>query len=126
MLKLSSLFFGIFYTLFGILSFIPVLTPENLLFNALKVNAASNVIHLVTGLVALSVVFIRPYFERIYFQIIGFIYAIMAIFGFIYGSSPMLGFVANSPALTWLHVITAVVALILGFGTPNTLEKRNS
>ena len=124
MFKAFLILYGIFFAALGILGFIPFLAPEGFLFLLFKINSATNIIHLLTGVVGLLLIFVQSYYERLYFQIIGFIYAILALFGFIYGTSPLLGFIANNCFLTWLHMIAAVGALILGFGTPNTLEKR--
>jgi hypothetical protein len=124
MFKAFSILYGIVFTALGILGFIPFIAPEGLLFLLFKVNSATNIIHFLTGIVGLLVVVGQSYYERIYFQIIGFVYAILALFGFVYGADPVLGFIANNCPLTWFHMIAAVGALILGFGTPNTLEKK--
>lgn len=124
MFKAFLILYGIIFTALGILGFIPFFTPEGALFLLFKVNLATNIIHLAIGVVALLLLLGQSYYERLYFQIIGFIFAILALFGFVYGATPVLGFIANNCALTWFHMIAAVGALILGFGTPNSLEKR--
>lgn len=62
--------------------------------------------------------FISGFFKRnllhFFFQIIGSFYALLALLGFIYVEKEILGIFASSPANTWIHVILAVGALILG------------
>lgn len=123
MFRIFALLYGILFTTLGILGFIQ---SEGLLFSIFKVNAGINGIHLLAGLNALWVAFIPTYYTRLYFQIIGFIFAIIALFGFIYGDHSILGFIASNSYDTWLHVIFAVLGLIVGFGTTNLLEKNHN
>lgn len=125
MFKVFAALYGIVFLTIGILGFIPPLTPDSYLFGFLKVNYPLNVIYLLTALGAWWMVFVQQYFRRVYFQLVGFIYGIISSLGFIYGETSILGFVANCPISTWFHVFTAVIALIVGFGTQNCLEKRN-
>ena len=53
---------------------------------------------------------------RLFFQIFGVIYALVALTGFFTGNQPLLGMVAINAADNWLHVLIAIVALYLGFG----------
>lgn len=124
MYKGFSLFYGIFFIMLGVFGFLPFFIDEGCLFDTFKVNEASNIIHISTGIVGIWMFFAQGYYQRIYFQIVGFIYAIFSIFGFIYGKAPVLGFIANNPPMTWLHVIFAVLALVLGFGNHLRLENR--
>lgn len=124
MYKGFALLFAVVFLFLGAVGFVPFLVSEGFLFKFLKVNAATNLIHLLIGLVALWVAFTKSYYTRLYFQIVGFVLAVYAIFGFIYGKSPVLGFIANNPPLTWFHVIFGILALILGYGFNNIVEQR--
>lgn len=118
MLKTMAKVFGYVFLLVGILGFIPGVTTDGLLLGIFEVDAIHNIIHLVSGAVALYAgMQADAKASRSYFQIFGVIYALVAILGFIYGDNMLLGFIAHNMADTWLHVVIAVVALWLGFGT---------
>ena len=53
MAKTLALVFGVVFLLIGILGFVPALAPNEMLLNIFHVNAAHNVVHLLTGVVAL-------------------------------------------------------------------------
>lgn len=122
MFRSFAVVYGVVFLFVGVTGFISALTPNEHLFGIFKVNTALNIIHLITAAFALWMVFVQRFFQRTFFQVIGFIYAIIAILGFIYADSSILGFMANNAPDTWFHVIAAVTAMILGFGTTNTLE----
>jgi hypothetical protein len=75
-----------------------------------------NFVHLATGIVAIIAGVSGEKASRIFFQIFGVIYGLVAVLGFYYGDQPLLGIVANNGADSVLHVVIAVVALYLGFG----------
>ena len=72
--------------------------------------------HLATGVVALAVAFVSEKATRLFFQVFGVIYALVALMGFFTGNQPLLGIVAINAADNWLHVLIAIVALYFGFG----------
>jgi hypothetical protein len=80
------------------------------------VNPAHNFVHLATGIVAIIAGVSGEKASRIFFQIFGVIYGLVAVLGFYYGDQPLLGIVANNSADSVLHVVIAIVALYLGFG----------
>lgn len=116
MLKTSAIIFGIVMLIVGILGFIPQFTPHGLLFGLFHVNAEHNWIHILTGIVSILCGLTSEHASRLYFQIFGIIYALVAILGFFYGDRPILGLIANNLADAVLHVIIAIFALYLGFG----------
>ena len=116
MLKNIAIAFGIVFIIVGILGFVPTVAPNGLLLGYFEVNPAHNVVHLATGVVALVVAFISEKAIRLFFQIFGVIYALVALMGFFMGNQPLLGIVAINAADNWLHVLIAIVALYLGFG----------
>jgi hypothetical protein len=120
--KFCALLYGIVFTLLGIFGFISTFYINDLLFGLFKVNIATNIIHFLTGAIGLMVMGIQKYYTRLYFQLIGFIYAALAVLGFLYGENSILGFIGHNAFLTWLHVIASVIALILGFGTNHKLD----
>ena len=116
MLKNIAIAFGIVFIIVGILGFVSAVTPNGLLLGYFEVNPAHNVVHLATGVVALIVAFASEKAMRLFFQIFGVIYALVALMGFFTGNQPLLGIVAINAADNWLHVLIAIVALYLGFG----------
>ena len=116
MLKNIAIAFGIVFIIVGILGFVSAVTPNGLLLGYFEVNPAHNVVHLATGVVALIVAFASEKAMRLFFQIFGVIYALVALMGFFMGNQPLLGIVAINAADNWLHVLIAIVALYLGFG----------
>ena len=99
----------------GILGFVPALNPDGKLLGLFAVNGMHNIIHLATGVVALIVGYAGDSASKIFFQIFGVIYALVAVLGFVQGDQMLLGMVSNNAADTWLHVAIALVALYLGF-----------
>jgi Domain of unknown function (DUF4383) len=116
MLKNIAIAFGIVFIIVGIPGFVSAATPNGLLLGYFEVNPAHNVVHLATGVVALIVAFINEKATRLFFQIFGVIYALVALMGFFTGNKPLLGMIAINAADNWLHVLIAIVALYLGFG----------
>jgi hypothetical protein len=78
------------------------------------------VVHIVSGVIFLIASMSGAGAARLWFQIFGIIYAIVAILGFMNPNGMLLGMISNNPADTWLHVVLAVVMLIIGFATPKS------
>ena len=116
MLKKIAVAFGIIFILVGLLGFVPAIAPGGKLLDYFEVNAAHNIVHIVTGVIALAVGFASEKAARLFFQVFGVIYALVSLFGFAMGNQPLLGIVSNNNADTWLHVLIAIVSLYLGFG----------
>jgi len=116
--KTIATWFGVVLILVGILGFIPGVTnSDHMLLGIFHVNTAHNIIHLLSGIIALWTGMTSAAYAKLYFQIFGVVYALVAILGFVAGTNDVLGFIANNMADTWLHVVIAVVALFVGFGT---------
>ena len=120
MLKTVANLFGIVFLLVGILGFVPGITNDQMLLGIFHVNAAHNVVHLVSGAVALWAGMTSTAYARTYFRVFGIIYALVAVLGFFVGNGLLLGLISNNMADTWLHVVSAVVALYLGFAVKDT------
>lgn len=116
MLRALAIIFGIVFLAIGVLGFIPSVTPNGLLLDYFLVNSAHNIVHLLTGAVALFAGLSGAVASLWFFRIFGLIYAAVAAHGFIYHDQPVLGLIANNAADTWLHTGVAVVSLLIGFG----------
>ena len=115
-LKQIAIIFGIVFVVVGVLGWVPAVNPGGKLLGIFDVNPAHNVVHLATGVLAIIVGASGEKPSRVFFQVFGVIYALVAVLGFFSGDQPLLGIVANNAADAVLHVVIAVVALYLGFG----------
>lgn len=118
MTKTAAMVFGVVLLLIGILGFIPGVTnTDGLLLGIFQVDTVHNIVHLITGALGIYAATASLSTSRMYFQVFGVVYALIAILGFFSGDGMVLGFLVNNMADTWLHVVIAVVALYYGFGT---------
>jgi hypothetical protein len=120
MIKSAAVLFGIVFILIGILGFVPGITDNQMLLGIFHVNAAHNVVHLLSGAAALFAGMTSPGAARIYFRVFGVIYGLVAVMGFMMGDAMLLGMISNNTADTWLHVGIAAVSLLLGFMPANS------
>ncbi len=115
MLQKFAVVFGVVFVIIGILGFIPAVSPQGHLLGIFHINAAHNLVHIVSGLIALWCGFNSYMYSQVFFRIFGAIYLVVAALGFYYGNQDILGLVANNMADTWLHVVVAALSLYLGF-----------
>jgi hypothetical protein len=115
MQKVAAIIFGAAFLLAGLLGFVPAIAPNGMLLGILHVNAAHNIVHLITGVVALLAAFKGTRMSQLFFQVFGIIYGLVAILGFLAGDRMVLGMIANNLADAWFHAIVALVSLYLGF-----------
>jgi Domain of unknown function (DUF4383) len=120
MAKTLGLLFGIVFLAIGILGFVPGVTNNEMLLGIFMVSPAHSVVQIVSGIIFLIASMSGAGAARLWFQIFGIIYAIVAILGFMNPNGMLLGMISNNPADTWLHVVLAVVMLIIGFATPKS------
>lgn len=116
MLKTVAIIFGVIFILIGILGFVPSLTPEGKLLGIFMVNGAHNLVHLLTGVVAILCGLASERASKLFFIIFGVIYGLVTILGFVQGTGMLLGLIAINPADNWLHLAITAVSLWLGLG----------
>lgn len=119
MLTLAAKIVGWIFLIVGILGFIPGAAPDGHLLGLFHVNTAHNVVHVLSGTVALWAGYTSFHASKLYFLWFGLIYGLVAILGFMAGDRPVLGFLANNIADAWLHLVLAVALIALGL-TPET------
>jgi hypothetical protein len=121
MLKKALLLFGIVYIGLAIWGIMLELQgghhDGSLLLGTFKLDFVHNLVHLLSGVVALAAVVASERYARLYFQVFGVVYAIVAVVGFIQADTVLGLFVVNLPD-NLLHVAIAVASLALGFFTP--------
>ncbi len=117
MVKTMAVLFGLVFLVVGALGFVPAVTKDQMLLGIFHVNTAHNVVHLLSGVVALFCGMSGAGASRNYFRIFGVVYAAVAVLGFMNPGehTMLLGLISNNTADTWLHVGIAAVSLILGF-----------
>ena len=115
MLKILAILFGLVLIVVGILGFLPDFTPGGLLLGYFLVNPLHNVIHLVTGIIALICGLSSSLASKIFFILFGLIYLAFAIYGFYIGSGMMFDLIAINQADNILHLVIAIVTLYFGF-----------
>lgn len=114
MLTMLAKVFGVVFLLIGVLGFVPGITSDGLLLGIFEVDALHNIIHIITGGVALWASMTSTKAAKLYFQVFGVVYALVAVLGFLSGS--FLGMMTVNGADNVLHVVIAAVALYAGFG----------
>jgi hypothetical protein len=117
--RTAGLIIGVVFVVVGILGFVP--NPLVSSTGIFMVNAAHNLVHLISGAVILAGVY--SFGSALALKIIGVIYAIIAILGLFMGGDMLFG-IAMNMADHWLHVVLAVVILLAGFALPD--DKRTA
>ena len=106
--------FGIVFLVVGLAGFVPALLQGGMLLGIFEVDPLHNVIHLLSGALAIGAVLAGNY-ARLYFQVFGVVYAVVAVVGFIQGDT-VLGLISTNTADHMLHLVIAAAALWVGFG----------
>lgn len=133
MLKKIALMTGVVFLLVGILGLIPMLTPDGKLLGIFLVTGGlpgggENIVHILSGIAAL-VASQRTDWSRLFFKVIGVVYALVTVLGFLVGEGSILGLVEANMADNFLHLFFTAAFLYLGFGYPaergdsNTTER---
>ena len=116
MLKTWAWIFAVAFIVIGILGFVPgITTADGHLLGIFEVDPLHNIIHLLSGLVALFVVFGSAAAQQMYFKVFGIVYLLVTIIGFVQGDT-VLGLINTNMADHILHLLIAIVSLWLGFG----------
>lgn len=105
--KLLTQVVGVVLTLAGVAGFF---SGNSLL--GFGINAAHNVVHLVTGLLGLWAGFGSGDYSVKYNQWLGIVYVLVAVLGFV----GLLGFLNVNAADNWLHLVIGVVLAGVGYG----------
>ena len=117
MIKKLSMLTGVVFLVVGILGFVPGVTNEdNLLLGIFQVGTLQNLIHIIGGLAALAAASTEAY-AKLYFQVFGVVYAVVALAGVLQGDT-VLGLFDVNAAENILHVVLAIAFLGIGFGLP--------
>lgn len=113
-IKTLAIIFGVVFLLIGVLGFVPALVPDGKLLGIFQVNALHNIVHLLSGAVALFAGMTSFDYSKLYFKVFGAVYALVTILGFLTGNG-LLGLLPVNMADNLLHLVIAASALYLGF-----------
>jgi hypothetical protein len=116
MIKQLALIVGAVFIAIGILGFIPALAPQDYLVGIFHVNGPHNMVHLVSGAIAVLTGLISEAAARRYFQIFGIVYTVVTVMGFFVGEGFIFGFLSNNMADVILHLAISALSLYAGFG----------
>ena len=111
--KTVALILGVVFILVGGLGFVPnpLVSPSGLF----VVNAAHNMVHVITGLAFVVGALVFSGKESLVIKIIGVAYLSIAILGFFTSGHMLLGIVHINIADRWLHLGLAIAILAAGF-----------
>src|SRR3990167_3737117 len=112
MTRLLVILFGVVFIFFGVAGFLPVFNQDGMLFGFFTSSAMHNIFHIVTGVIAIMAATSDRY-ARLYFQIFGILYTIIAIWGFWSGGDLYMMQVQQADNV--LHIVIGVIALLIGF-----------
>lgn len=114
MLKILAILFGLLMIVVGILGFLPDFAPNSRLFTLFLVNPMHNIVHLLSGIVALVCGLTSGFAAKIFFILFGLIYGALAVLGFMTGQGMLFDMIAINQADNWLHAFIGVLCLYLG------------
>ncbi|MEX1997409.1 MAG: DUF4383 domain-containing protein [Candidatus Andersenbacteria bacterium] len=116
MLQKLAMILGVVLLALGILGYVPGITTDGMLLGIFAVNGPLNVIYLITGAAALWGSRSNLKNAKMSLQVLGVVYALLAVLGIFNIEGPLLGMLAHNMADLVLHVVLAAVALYAGFG----------
>ncbi len=107
--------FGYVFLLIGVLGFVPGITSDGLLLGIFEVDALHNIVHLVSGILAIIFAKKGEQSAKTYAKVFGLVYALVAVLGFV--TPDLLNSIMHvNGADNALHTLLAVIFLVVGFG----------
>lgn len=124
MLRTVAKIFGFVLLAIGVLGFVPGVTSDDgHLLGIFHVDALHNIVHLLTGAVALWAGSNSALASRRFFQVFAVVYGLVTVLGFMSGDKDILGLMANNMADNLLHLGITAFAAYYGFvAKDNTAE----
>lgn len=115
MLRILAILVGIIFIFLGVAGFLPELKQNNLLFGFLETGFLLDVIHIGIGVIGIMA---ATSFKstKLFFQIFGIIFALVAMIGFFNQGNIYLVHINIADII--FYAITALIFLLLGFMVP--------
>lgn len=114
-MKGFAIFFGVLLLAAGAGGFVPALTPNGQLLGIFAVDTMHNVVHIATGILAIAMGIAGVAQARMFFRVIGVVYAVVAVMGFVGGHDGTVMGMHMNMADHLLHTGIAILGLALGF-----------
>jgi hypothetical protein len=110
MLKTFTWVLGVILIVIGALGFI-----NNPVLGLFDVDTIHNIVHLLSGIVAIIAAMGGASYARLYLIVFGIVYALVAVIGFV-NNGDILGLFAANRSDDYLHTAIALACLAVGFG----------
>jgi hypothetical protein len=120
--KSTAMWVGLVVLVVGLVGFVPALVPGGLVLGLFKVDPLHNVVHVLTGALAVLAARSSESAVRTYFKVFGVVYALVTVLGFMTGTG-LFGLLPVNMADNLLHLVLAVVFLYYGFGAKSGAAK---
>src|ERR1700761_8349257 len=103
MLRPLGVFYGASFTTGGILGFVPGFTDHEMFLGVFIVNPLHSALHVASGVMFLIATLIGAWSARLWFQIFGLAYGVLAAWGFWVGDGMICGLITNNAYDSWGH-----------------------
>lgn len=114
LVRIIAILFGIGFIFSGVAGFLPSFTPDGLLFGLFMVDTMHNIVHLVSGVIAIMAATSLKY-SLLYFKIFAIIYGIVTVLGFWMQGDLHFMMIHMNMADNFLHLGITLVSLYVGF-----------
>lgn len=115
--KTVAMVFGVVFLAVGILGFVPGITSNHHLLGIFEVDTVHNVIHLLSGVLALVLSSIGGKYGKMYLVGFGSVYGLVTIVGFLMNGD-VLGLIHTNLADNLLHLVLSVALVGSGLVLP--------
>jgi len=118
MMRRLGIFYGLSFITGGTLGFVPAVTSNGLFLGTFAVNPLHSAMHLASGVIFLIATMIGAWATRLWFQLFGLAYVLLAGWGFWAGDGMICGgLITNNAADAWGHAGLALSMLVIGFAS---------
>lgn len=112
MLRAFAVLLGIAFIFAGVAGNMPMFIQNGLLFGYIEVDSMHNLIHLITGVMAIMAA-TRYSLTKLFFKLLGLVYSILGVYGF-WSNGDLIITHTNFNGNV-LHLVIGVISLYLGF-----------
>lgn len=120
--KSTAMWVGLVILVVGLVGFVPALVPGGKVLGLFLVDPLHNIVHILTGALAILASRSSESATRTYFKVFGVVYALVTVLGFMTGTG-LFGLLPVNIFDNLLHVAIAALYLYVGFGTKTTAVK---
>lgn len=120
--KQVALYLGVVVLVTGLAGFIPALVPDGKVFGLFLVDPLHNVVHILTGALAIFASRSSDSALKLYYKVFGVVYALVVVSSLLTGTG-LFGLLPTNTADVLLHVFLAAVFIYYGFGAKKASVK---